>query len=79
MFAVHMYGTAGKNSSVIEKNLRFATDNGLCVIVGEFGYTHTDGDVDEAFIMKYCQENGIGYLGWSWKGNISKRCYYYKF
>ena len=20
-------------------------------------------------IMKYCQENGIGYLGWSWKGN----------
>lgn len=69
MFAVHMYGTAGKNSSVIEKNLKYATDNGLCVIVGEFGYTHTDGDVDEAFIMKYCQENGIGYIGWSWKGN----------
>lgn len=69
MFAVHMYGTAGKNSSVIEKNLKYATDNGLCVIVGEFGYTHTDGDVDEAFIMKYCQDNGIGYIGWSWKGN----------
>lgn len=69
MFAVHMYGTAGKNSSVIEKNLKYATDNGLCVIVGEFGYTHTDGEVDEAFIMKYCQDNGIGYLGWSWKGN----------
>ena len=69
MFAVHMYGTAGKDSATIEKNLRYATDNGLCVIVGEFGYTHTDGDVDEAYIMKYCQDNGIGYIGWSWKGN----------
>ncbi|MFR2154367.1 MAG: hypothetical protein ACLS48_06625 [[Eubacterium] siraeum] len=19
--------------------------------------------------MKYCQGNGIGYIGWSWKGN----------
>ena len=72
MFAVHMYGTAGKNSSVIEKNLKYATDNGLCVIVGEFGYTHTDGDVDEAFIMKYCQESGVEYLDIanSWDGSV---------
>lgn len=41
----------------------------MCVCVGEFGYKHSDGDVDEAYIMQYCQENGIGYLGWSWKGN----------
>lgn len=69
MFSIHMYGSAGKNSKTITDNLKGATDQGLCVIVGEFGYNHSDGDVDEAFIMKYCTENGLGYLGWSWKGN----------
>lgn len=69
MFSIHMYGSAGKNSRTIEKNLKGVTDKGLCVIVGEFGYNHSDGDVDEAYIMEYCEKNGIGYLGWSWKGN----------
>lgn len=69
MFSVHMYGTAGGKKSTIEKNLEGATEQGLCVCVGEFGYTHSDGDVDEAYIMEYCTENNIGYLGWSWKGN----------
>lgn len=69
MFSVHMYGSAGKNARTIEANIRGATDQGLCIIVGEFGYTHSDGDVDEAFIMDYCCNNDIGYLGWSWKGN----------
>lgn len=69
MFSIHMYGSAGKNQQTITANLKGATDQGLCVIVGEFGYNHSDGDVDEAFIMKYCTENNIGYIGWSWKGN----------
>ena len=69
MFSIHMYGTAGKNERVIQQNLAGVTGMGLCVIVGEFGYNHSDGDVDEAFIMQYCGENDIGYLGWSWKGN----------
>lgn len=69
MFSVHMYGTAGKNEKTITQNLTGATDQNLCVCVGEFGYNHSDGDVDEQFIMDYCTENKIGYLGWSWKGN----------
>ena len=69
VFSVHMYGTAGKSARVIQQNLKYATNNGLCVVVGEFGYNHSDGDVDEEFIMQYCCENDIGYLGWSWKGN----------
>lgn len=69
MFSVHMYGTAGGSPDSIRRNLKYATDNGLCVIVGEFGYYHSDGDVDEKYIMKYCTENNLGYLGWSWKGN----------
>lgn len=69
MFAIHMYGSAGKNENTIKTGLEGVTSQNLAVIVGEFGYNHSDGDVDEAYIMKYCQENGIGYLGWSWKGN----------
>lgn len=69
MFSIHMYGTAGKNESTIKSNIEGVTSQNLCVCVGEFGYKHSDGDVDEAYIMKYCTENNIGYLGWSWKGN----------
>lgn len=69
MFSVHMYGSAGKNEKTIKSNIEGATDQGLCICVGEFGYNHSDGDVDEDYIMQYCTENGIGYMGWSWKGN----------
>ena len=69
MFSVHMYGTAGKDEKTITDNLKGATDQGLCIIVGEFGYNHSDGDVDEGFIMQYCNDNDLGWLGWSWKGN----------
>ncbi|MBR4555133.1 MAG: cellulase family glycosylhydrolase [Ruminococcus sp.] len=69
MFSIHMYGSAGKNEDTIKDNLTGVTDQDLCVCVGEFGYNHSDGDVDEGFIMDYCQENSIGWLGWSWKGN----------
>lgn len=69
MFSIHMYGTAGKNKSTIAGNLKRATDKGLCVVVGEFGWNHTDGDVDEDYIMQYCADNDIGWLAWSWKGN----------
>ena len=69
MFAVHFYGSAGGN----QRKIRYALENirkqGLCVCVGEFGHDHSDGDVDEDYIMEYCTEQGIGYLGWSWKGN----------
>lgn len=69
MFSVHMYGTAGRNKSTIEKNLSGVTSQNLCVCVGEFGYTHSDGNVDEEYLMNYCNDNSIGFLAWSWKGN----------
>ncbi|MCD7731097.1 MAG: glycoside hydrolase family 5 protein [Oscillospiraceae bacterium] len=69
MFSIHMYGSAGKNESTIKSGIEGVTSQNLCVCVGEFGYKHSDGDVDEAYIMQYCTENDIGYLGWSWKGN----------
>lgn len=69
MFSVHMYGTAGKNKATIARNLKLSTDKGLCMVVGEFGWNHTDGDVDEEYILQYCNDNSIGWLAWSWKGN----------
>ncbi len=69
MFSVHMYGTAGGSEKKIESILGGAREQGLCICVGEFGYTHSDGDVKEEFLMQYCTEQDIGYLGWSWKGN----------
>lgn len=69
MFAIHMYGTAGKNAETIKNNIDGVRDLELCVTIGEFGYKHSDGDVDEEYLMSYCEETGVGYLGWSWKGN----------
>ncbi len=69
IFSVHMYGTAGGSKSKIKNVLQGAIDKKLCIIVGEFGYYHSDGDVDEAYIMEFCTQNNLGYLGWSWKGN----------
>ncbi len=69
MFSVHMYGISGGLKSEIRNNLTSATHHGLCVCVGEFGYTHSDGNVNEQYLMKYCNEHNIGFLAWSWKGN----------
>src|SRR5699024_10795754 len=35
-------------------------------------HRHTDGDVDEATIMSYSEQTGVGWLAWSWKGNGSE-------
>ena len=69
MFSIHMYGAAGKNDRIIRTNLGYAFKHDICIVVGEFGYNHSDGDVDEDYIMEYCVDNKLGYLGWSWKGN----------
>lgn len=69
MFSIHMYGAAGKNASTIKSNINNVLSKNLCVIIGEFGHTHSDGDVDEATILSHCKAKGVGYLGWSWKGN----------
>lgn len=69
MFAVHFYGSAGGTAEKIKTTLDSIREQGLCVCVGEFGFDHSDGDVDEDYIMKYCTEQNIGYMGWSWKGN----------
>ena len=69
VFSIHFYGTAGKDAGTIKNNIDGALSSGAPVLAGEFGYNHSDGDVDEAYLMSYCDEKGLGYLAWSWKGN----------
>ncbi len=71
VFSIHMYEYAGGNASTVRTNIDNALSIGVPVVIGEFGGQHTDGDVDEYTIMSYCTQKGVGYLGWSWKGNGS--------
>ncbi|MCC2309471.1 cellulase family glycosylhydrolase [Cellulomonas chengniuliangii] len=68
LFSVHMYGVYGQ-ASTITSYLKAFTDARLPLVIGEFGFDHSDGDVDEDTIMSEAQRLGIGYYGWSWSGN----------
>ncbi|NLT08193.1 MAG: cellulase family glycosylhydrolase [Ruminococcus sp.] len=69
VFSAHLYEYAGGTAQMVKDNIDTALKCGAPVVIGEFGYKHTDGDVDEATIMSYCAEKNMGYLAWSWKGN----------
>lgn len=69
MFSIHMYEYSGKDQNTVKNNIDKTLNKNICLVIGEFGFKHTNGDVDEQYIMKYCTEKSVGYLGWSWKGN----------
>ncbi|PZD95494.1 glycoside hydrolase family 5 protein [Paenibacillus sambharensis] len=72
MFSIHMYEYAGGNASTIKTNIDNVLNKGLCLTIGEFGQYHTNGDVDEAFILSYTQQMRVGWLAWSWHGNSAE-------
>jgi hypothetical protein len=73
MFSIHMYEYAGGTSEVVRSNIDRALALNVPLVIGEFGQRHTSGGQTRpvAFetIMSYSQETGVGYLGWSWRGN----------
>ncbi|TQL03192.1 cellulase family glycosylhydrolase [Cellulomonas sp. SLBN-39] len=68
LFSIHMYGVYAQ-ASTITSYLDAFEANGLPLVIGEFGFDHSDGNPDEDTIMAEAQERGIGYYGWSWSGN----------
>ncbi|MEU6074274.1 cellulase family glycosylhydrolase [Micromonospora sp. NPDC047074] len=68
VFSIHMYGVFDTAAEISDYLGRFRTAK-LPIVVGEFGFNHSDGNPDEDAILAYSQANGIGYLGWSWSGN----------
>ncbi|HEX9062728.1 MAG TPA: cellulase family glycosylhydrolase [Clostridia bacterium] len=69
MFSIHMYSSAGKDATTIKNYIDGVLNKGLCLVIGEFGFKDTYGDVDEATILNYCQQKNVGWMAWSWKGN----------
>ena len=68
IFSIHMYGTAGAHG-VVETNINNVLNNNLCLCIGEFGWYHSDGDVDEDAIISVCKQKQVGWCSWSWWGN----------
>jgi mannan endo-1,4-beta-mannosidase len=68
LFSVHMYGVFNTAPEVVDYLQSFQSRN-LPIMIGEFGFNHSDGDPDEDAIMAQAVQRGIGYLGWSWSGN----------
>ncbi|WP_219469889.1 cellulase family glycosylhydrolase, partial [Nonomuraea rhizosphaerae] len=68
IFSVHMYGVYDTAAEITSYMDAFRTA-GLPLVVGEFGFNHSDGNPDEDTIMAQAVSRGLGYLGWSWSGN----------
>lgn len=75
VFSIHMYEYAGGDAATVKRNIDGVINQGLPLVIGEFASYHTNGDVDEQTILNYCQEKGVGYLGWSWIGNSEDLAY----
>lgn len=70
LFSVHMYEVYN-NASIVQSYLSSFQTRSLAIVVGEFGAEHNGSNVAEEAILQYAQDQGIGYLGWSWSGNGS--------
>jgi mannan endo-1,4-beta-mannosidase len=68
IFSIHMYSVFN-TASAIQSYITTFVNNGLPLVIGEFGWNQASGDVDENSVMSYAQTYGIGYMGWSWSGN----------
>ncbi|KAJ3405564.1 hypothetical protein HDV05_006526 [Chytridiales sp. JEL 0842] len=68
IFSIHMYGQYG-NFDRIQAYISSYTSKGLPIMIGEFGFYHSDGDVAEESIFEICDREKIGWLAWSWSGN----------
>jgi mannan endo-1,4-beta-mannosidase len=81
MFSIHFYGnwrTLDDYSSVngttapwgVENELGNMVKLGLPVVVGEFSWDEADAvPYSTERVIKFCQENSIGWLAWSWNMN----------
>ncbi|MCX7726294.1 MAG: glycoside hydrolase family 5 protein [Chitinispirillaceae bacterium] len=71
IISVHMYDVYNDDAKVNSYLQAFVTAN-LPLCVGEFAADHGQGKpVAAQAILNRCKEYGIGYIGWSWKGNSS--------
>jgi len=88
VYSQHMYCGSGSNGVwgvgedpvLIDRDLDWWKNNGYCAIVGEFADRELYGgdcDPKEDDIRRICQENGQGYMWWSWDGSYANNQWYY--
>jgi mannan endo-1,4-beta-mannosidase len=76
LFSVHTYCEWKiSGSSNISTDLPAIKNAGIPVIVGEFGFKHSENegtcDIDASLLLSTCRSDSIGWIAWSWKGNNS--------
>ena len=69
IFSYHVYDSLGKNDNTLISGFDGLKNTGVCWAVGEFGWKHSWTTVAYKTLMDYCQQNGIGWIAWSWAGN----------
>lgn len=80
VFSIHMYGSWNSNNKIYD-DLQSLYDNGIPVIIGEFGYDYNNGNnnlscsVDAPYVMQVATSYTMGYLAWSWGGNNSENAW----
>jgi hypothetical protein len=69
LFSIHMYEYAAADEPTVQRNIDNALNIGVPVVIGEYGYSREGKTIAWQAIQDYCQQKGVGYLGWSWTGN----------
>ncbi|CAF1134326.1 unnamed protein product [Brachionus calyciflorus] len=80
IFSIHAYAdwrdeTPNNNYAPYDKSLLVSiVQKNIPIMLGEFSDRHPDSNKVEKYInaaklMKICQDNRIGWIAWSWKGN----------
>ncbi|MGC9666003.1 cellulase family glycosylhydrolase [Planosporangium sp. 12N6] len=68
VLSIHMYSVYNTASKVTDY-LNYFQSKGWPLVIGEFGWQFSSGEVDHETILSEAVSRGIGYLGWSWSGN----------
>jgi mannan endo-1,4-beta-mannosidase len=68
VLSIHMYAVFNTASSITSYLDTFQS-RGWPLVIGEFGWQFSAGEVDDQTLMSEAVSRGIGYLGWSWAGN----------
>lgn len=69
IFSYHVYSELGKSPEKIKSSIDAVTNQDVCLVIGEYGWWQNFGDADEKYLVDYCDDQELGWLAWSWKGN----------
>ncbi|MFI7541951.1 cellulase family glycosylhydrolase [Actinoplanes sp. NPDC049599] len=68
VLSIHMYAVFNTAASITSYLDTFQA-KGWPLVIGEFGWQFSSGEVDDQTLMAEADARGLGYLGWSWAGN----------